>query len=407
MASAPAPPEPRRVVIDVSLRGIAKVLGALAAVVLFVRLWPILIVVVIALILVGTLSPAAAAIERRGLRRSWALALVFFSLLAGVSLLALVTVPAMGREVMMLLDRAPQIQARLADFFDHHRLTTSLADSVRRFHFERAAVPSAGGTLEYSSSVLEVIGYAATAIVLAVYLMFGRDQARGALYAWIPRAYHLRLARIILNLETIVGGYVRGQLITSALMGLFVFGLLTACRVPDALALAVFAALTDVIPFIGGLLATTPAVLAALTRGPGTTALVLVAMVLYQEVESRVVVPRVYGKTLRLSSAAVVLALLIGGKLLGIIGALLALPIAAGIRMVVEELRVDLPGDDSDVSDVLARDARAEALYAARSAGTRPEEAAAVAVEVAEQVRKSDAKDPVTAAQEPVTDGKK
>jgi predicted PurR-regulated permease PerM len=116
-------------------------------------------------------------------------------------------------------------------------------------------------------------------------------------------------------------------------------------RVPNAVALAVFAALTDVIPFVGGLLATMPAVLVASSQGSAVTVIVLAAMIGYQEFESRVIVPRVYRRTLRLSSAAVVIALLVGAKLGGIIGALLALPIAAALRMLVEELRVELPGD--------------------------------------------------------------
>ena len=78
------------------------------------------------------------------------------------------------------------------------------------------------------------------------------------------------------------------------------------------------------------------------------TTIVLFAMIGYQEFESRVIVPRVYGQALRLSSAVVVIALLVGGKVGGIIGALLALPIAAALRMLIEELRVDLPGDDTD-----------------------------------------------------------
>src|SRR4029077_12101586 len=134
-------------------------------------------------------------------------------------------------------------------------------------------------------------------------------------------------------------------------------------------ALAAFAAATDVIPFVGGLLATTPAVLVALSRGTAVTTIVLAAMIGYQEFESRVIVPRVYGQALRLSSAVVVIALLVGGKVGGIIGALLALPIAAAVRMLIEELRVDLPGDDTNDSRLRALGARAERKFERDSAG--------------------------------------
>ena len=188
-------------------------------------------------------------------------------------------------------------------------------------------------------------------------------------------------------------------------MGVFTFGLLAITQVPNALALAAFAALTDVIPFVGGLLATTPAVLVALSRGTGVTTIVLLAMIGYQEFESRVIVPRVYGQTLRLSSAVVVIALLVGGKLGGV-GALLALPIAAALRMVIEELRVDMPGDDTDDPHLRARDARAERIYARETAGASPAEAAAVATEIANEIREADAAAGKNPAETPLTPGK-
>jgi predicted PurR-regulated permease PerM len=214
---------------------------------------------------------------------------------------------------------------------------------------------------------------------------------QGVLYALVPRRYHMRLARILQNLEVIVGGYVRGQLITCVAIGIFTFLLLTVLHVPNALALALVAALADVIPFIGGLLATTPAVLSALPQGLPVALVVLVAMVAYQELESRILVPRVYGRVLRLSPTTVVLSLLAGGILLGVIGALLALPIAAGLQMMLQELRVDLPGDDSEDRPALARDAQTEATYELMSAGATAPEAGQIARNLAHEIREADA----------------
>ena len=213
-----------------------------------------------------------------------------------------------------------------------------------------------------------------------------------------------------MNLETIVGGYVRGQLITSAAMFAFTFTLLSVFRVPNALSLAVFAGLVDVIPFIGGLLATTPAVLMAASRGSGPAIVVLIAMIAYQEIESRILVPKVYGRALRLSPVAVMLALLIGGTLLGVIGALLALPIAAGLRMISHEMRVEMPGDDSSDSFLRARDELAEQLYDRRSAGAEPVRAAAIASAIAHEIQEVDTEvvgggDQAVAAEVPITGG--
>jgi len=132
----------------------------------------------------------------------------------------------------------------------------------------------------------------------------------------VPRHYHVRLSRISLGLETIVGGYVRGQVLTSLLIAGFTFAVLTIAGAPNAIAIAVFAGLTDVLPYIGGLLATGPAVLATLSRGPTATIVVLVLLVVYQEFESRVIVPRSMGKRSACRRPSSSSRLLAGGKLL-------------------------------------------------------------------------------------------
>jgi len=188
-------------------------------------------------------------------------------------------------------------------------------------------------------------------------------------------------------------------LITSAAITIFTLALLTACQVPNALPLAVFAGLTDVIPFIGGALATTPAVIGGLAVSPTVAIVIAVLMLSYQEFESRILVPRIYGRVLRLSATIVILALLIGGTLLGILGALLALPISAGLLMVARELRVELPGDDSDDGTLRTRDRAAEQTYAKLSAGATPEAAVAIASEMARARRQGEAIVPALAAE--------
>ena len=185
----------------------------------------------------------------------------------------------------------------------------------------------------------------------------------------------------------------RGQIITSMMMAVFTFIVLSIARVPNAIALSIFAAVVDVLPYVGAFLVCIPASLAALSRGTSTALMVFLVLAAYQEVESRFIVPRIYGKVLRLPAATVMVSLLIGGKLMGILGALLALPIAAGIRMIVEELRVDLPGEDVDDTEVRKADERGERDFERRAAGAPAAEAAAIATEIAEERIIQDAKD--------------
>ena len=393
--------------VEISYRTILAVALTVGGIWLLNLLLPILVIIVVALMLVGTLNPAIGWLQRHRVNRTLAIAVVFIGCAIVVVGVGLITIPSLFAQVSQTIGNLPEIQKGLAHALESHRLTAPLANAVRTFNpGDRVRAVNVMAAVTASLGVVEVIGYAGTSVVLAIYFIADAEGSRAGLYAMVPRRFHVRLARILLNLETIVGGYLRGQIITSVAIGLFTLVLLAIARVPNALALGAFAALTDVIPFVGGLLATTPAVLVALSRGTAVATIVLVAMIGYQEFESRVIVPRVYGQALRLPSAVVVIALLVGGKVGGIIGALLALPIAAALRMLVEELRVDLPGDDTDDPRLRARDARAERDYARETAGASPAEAAAVATEIAHEIREADAAEGKDPAETPLTSGK-
>jgi predicted PurR-regulated permease PerM len=396
--------------IDVGPRTVLWTLVTIASAWLFVRLWPVLMILAVALMIVGTLRPIVGALERRGIPRGLGLLIIFLVSAIVLALLLFLTVPSLLDQLGAIVEQAPAARDRLVLWLEDHTVTAPLADLVRRFGSTESAAGAGEQVIAISSQVAKVIGYAVTAVFLAVYILVDGERARGALFAVVPRQYHLRLARILLNLETIVGGYIRGQLITSGAIAVFTFGLLTAFQVPNALALAVFAGLTDVIPFVGGIIAMTPAVLAALPQGAGVAIAILVIMIVYQEFESRILVPRVYGRVLRLSAATVIIALLIGGMLLGVLGALLALPVAAALQMIVREMRVELPGDDSDDQELRRRDQTAEAAYERLSAGAPAQDAAVIASKLARQIREADAAaqggDDDAAAAVPITGGK-
>ena len=145
------------------------------------------------------------------------------------------------------------------------------------------------------------------------------------------------------------------------------------------------------LPLIGGFLGAVPLVAAALPRGTFIVVVVVIAFAAYQEIENRIIIPRVYGHVLRLPAWAITIALLLGAKLMGIVGALLSLPVAAGARMILEEMRFELPGDATVDPELRARDRRVENLYAALAADTGPATSAEIAIEIADSVRKADA----------------
>ena len=399
--------EPTRVLrVELGLSTMLIAVFGVGLVWLLLQLWPVLLVIVVALMITGMLGPPVTWLEGKRVSRGWSIALVFIAMFASVALFSALTVPKLVAEASAMAERLPQAQADIGGFLEKSKVTEPLAKSVRGANSSELMAKATQLVVSYSGRAVEVGAYAVTALFLALYLMIDRDRMRGAAFALVPRSFHVRLSRILLNLETIVGGYLRGQVITSIMMAVFTFAVLSIARVPNAIALAALAGLADVLPYVGAILACGPAVLAAMDRGTPTALAVFVALAVYQEIESRLIVPRIYGRVLRLPAATVMVSLLIGGTLLGVLGALLALPIAAGIRMIVEELRLELPGEghEGDAA-VRKRDARDERVYEKLTAGAPAEEAAGVAAEVAKARIDGDAaagRDPTT---EPVSTG--
>jgi len=348
------------------------------------RLLPVVLVLTAALIIVGTLSPAVQWFEARRIPRNLGIAIVFTAFLVITVLFVTLTIPSLMTQATHLLDEEPALRARLASWLGKTHLTSPLADVLRSVRSGDLIRMAASNAIEFSTRIVAVFAYVMSSVFLALYIMIDRDRLRGGLFLVVPRSLHIRLSRVMLNLETIVGGYIRGQVITSAFMAAFVFILLTAWNVPNALAIAVFAGIADVLPYIGALLAVGAASVAVISSGPTAIAVVLASMLAYETLESRVLIPRIYGRALRLPSSVILFSLLAGSVLMGITGALLALPVAAAILMLFEELRVELPGQQEQAQDAAtrARDDRGEEEYERRAEGMPAVQAAAIAVEI-------------------------
>ena len=390
--SPPKEHRPRVIRIEPSPGTIIALLLLIAGLWVLNRLLPVVLVLVAALIIVGTISPAVQWLEERRIRRGLGIAIIFTALLVVTVLFITMTIPSLMAQATSLLDQEPALRARLVNWLAGSHLTSPLAELLRKVHSGDLARMAASNAIELSTRVVAIFAYILSSVFLAMYIMIDRDRLRGGFFLVVPRSHHIRLSRVMLNLETIVGAYMRGQVITSVFMAAFVFVLLSACGVSNALAIAVFTGVADVLPYIGPLLSVGAAVAAALSLGPTIIMVVVVLMFIYVQFEGRVIVPRIYGRALRLPSSVILFSLLAGSVLLGITGALLALPVAAAVLMLIEELRVELPGQQEQAEDVETkeRDDRGEEEYERRAEGMPAEQAAAIAVEISADRQKEE-----------------
>ncbi|HEU5314790.1 MAG TPA: AI-2E family transporter [Chloroflexota bacterium] len=371
--------------IELSPRSVLVVIGLLGATWVLIQLWQVVLLLVCAAIIAGALNPVVDWLDGHGVRRGIALGLILAALIGAVVGTGALVIPALAAQVGSLAAGLPELQQRVAEFvarvpFLGQRAAAQLTEPAQD------VLTAAPHALPLALRVVEGIALGLTTVMLAFYLLADRERVIGFLYALLPRGMHVRFARILLDMERVVGGYVRGQAMTSGLMAVFVFTLLQWIGAPNPLAMALLAAVADMVPFIGPLIVLATGSLAALAIGPGQALIALVALGAYHELEARFLVPRVYGSAMRLSPVAVIVAVMVGGKLMGLVGAVIALPIAAGIRVLVEDLRIELPGELPGEKTERAVEEHAERIYERRAATAAPVEAAQVAAEIASDV---------------------
>jgi predicted PurR-regulated permease PerM len=299
----------------------------------------ILILVLIALFVAVSLEPAVDWLARRGMRRSFAVMIVVLALvvLTGVFLWSIVPplVDQGGRLIADLpgyLRRLSTQSSVVRDIADRYDLTDRLSGLV-------AEVPArlAGGAVGFVQKLFGVLASTLTVLVLSIYFMADMPRLRQGVVRLFPRRRRVRVAEIVDVAVEKVGGYMIGNIIISLIAGVSTFICLEVVRVPFALPLAVTVALTDLIPMIGATLGAAICVVVSLFTvdiWPGAV-VVLIFFVAYQQLENYLIAPRVLRNTVDLSSVAVLLVALIGGALLGLVGAIMAIPIAATIKVVV------------------------------------------------------------------------
>jgi predicted PurR-regulated permease PerM len=309
-----------------------KIAATLLAARLLALVWPVIVLLILSLMLVVTFNPLVRRLQSR-LTRGWAITAVVLGLIATGAGSLVLMIPPLVRQARALLVHLPQylvgIEERARQIGIPLDLQGPGLDLSKRLASQGPQI------LDLLGTVLGGVTGVLTVAVLTTYLLVDGPRVATSLFRLLPRSRRLPARQMFAEIGAQVGSYMRGQLITSVLAGLFTYVLLAACRVPEPLALAFLMAVADAVPMVGPLVATVPAVLMALTRGTPVALIVLVGYIAYQQIENHVLVPRIYGSAMSLSPSIVVIAILIGATLMGILGALLALPVAAAVPVVL------------------------------------------------------------------------
>jgi predicted PurR-regulated permease PerM len=335
--------------VAIALLTTAVVLGALFL------LWQVRTFIgwfVIALFLAAVLNPAVNWLQRRHrlIKRPLAIALTYLGVVVALLFIVGIFLPLLVDQINGLIKfvttaaNAPEgpteyikglaKQAGLGGLFE--RFSAQLNDLRDELGALLSNLLSSTGAIAVSATGF--VAALATVLTLTFFLLLGSERYVNAGVGLFPEAHRPLVRRLLTQSAGAISGYVTGNLAISVICGVTTFVVLLILGMPYAAPLALLVAVLDLIPLVGATLGGALLVIVGLFVEPWKAVVLLVYIVVYQQVEGSILQPMVYSKAVQLNGLVILIALLVGGQLLGIPGALLAIPVAEIIRIVVTEL---------------------------------------------------------------------
>ena len=338
---------PQRIEIDIPWRTIIRILATIGFLLLVTRLSEVLFQIFLGFLLAAALFPLVLRLERKGIRRGFAVIIVLLGVLLVLTLVIAAIVPSLIQQAAdfwnnlpqhardafaWLQPREPELYNRIIQYVDQQ--TTGADVTAVDIDVEQAI---SGG-----QTVFTVLAGIVTAFAVAAFTLTGGDQVLRSLGRMLPEGQEDKVRRMVPEVTRVVSGYVIGQGINSSLFAIFTFVVFTALDLPSPLVAAVIAFVLDAIPIVGATMATVIFAILALTVDTTSALIVIVACMIYQQFENYVTSPRVFGRTLNISPFTSLISVLIGSKLLGIPGVLLGPSVAAMISAVIRVWAEDI-----------------------------------------------------------------
>lgn len=310
----------------------------------FLQIGSVLILVVVAMFLAAGLNPIVEYFMARGLKRPWALLVVIAGVLVTLSLFILAIVPVVTDQVTTITDNAPgwldQLthNRQIQDLNEQYDIVEKAKDYITSGDLAQTVF---GGALNVGLKVLSLLGNIFVVIVLTLYFLASLPTMKNALYQLAPASRRDRVSKLGDQIVRSIGGYVSGAFVIAMCAGISTLVFLVIIGLAEyAVALALVVALLDVIPMIGATLGAIIVCAIAFATDPKAGIISVVFYVAYQQIENYIIYPRVMSRSVEIPGALTVIAALIGAALLGVVGALLAIPTAAAVLLIVREVWV-------------------------------------------------------------------
>ena len=308
--------------VDVTFATFFRLLAVVALAWAWLRLWQWFLLFVVAAFLAVALDPIVAWLDARRIRRPFGSFLVVLVLVGILGGFFYFSSTSLKDEAGMLGGRLQEAQQQV-----EARIPESIKGMLQRG--DGSESPLSRYAMTFGRALLSGLISIGVGLILTVYLLLDGRRTFAWFTAFAPPATRPKIHRSAAAAREAIFGYVRGNVATSVIATIFTYVVLLILKVPAALLLALLAGILNFIPVVGMILSIVPAFLLALTVSPATALLVVAIYLGYNAIENYYIQPRVYGRAMRLSSLAVLAAFAAGAELAGVVGALIALPIAA------------------------------------------------------------------------------
>jgi predicted PurR-regulated permease PerM len=305
----------------------------------------VFILIIISIFLAAGLNPAVMFFQNRGLKRGVAVGAVMAAVLAFVGLFIAIAAPPLVEQGNQLLNNAPQLVKDLNNnaFINDLNMRYGVIDSLESrvdsiIKDGQFAITAFGGVIGVGKAVVSGLLSAFTILVLTLYFLASLPQVIKISLRFVPATRRDRVSKLTNAIISRVGSFVGGQAIIAALAAAFILlmGLTIGMPYPGPLAMVVL--VCGFIPLIGHFIGMTVVTLVSLTDSLSTAVIALVAYIIYVQIENYVITPRIMRKSLAIPGLVTIIAALLGASLLGLVGGLIAVPIAAAILLILDEV---------------------------------------------------------------------
>ncbi|MCI0479019.1 AI-2E family transporter [Candidatus Uhrbacteria bacterium] len=322
---------------------ILKVVAILLALGLMWMLRDILTLLIVALFIAALIHPAARWAAKHRIPKGLMVILIYLVAIAGFALALRLIVPTLVREITNISQTIGASLVTLAryakdfqEFSELHGLSENLSASLATLANQLGG--AATGVFSTLTGIFGGIAGLIVVLVMAFYMVVEDKEAVRVFRNFVPERHQAFIADLLMQVEHKIGGWLRGQLTLSFAIALLYYVGLLVIGVPGPLPLALFAGFAEFVPYLGPILAGIPIIIVAFSDAPVKALFAGALMVVIQQVENQILAPKVMQKAVGLNPLVSIVAVLVGAKLFGVVGVLLAIPFATSLSVLLTEL---------------------------------------------------------------------